>query len=166
VDFIAAIGNGGTLYRPQVIERIAPPDGDATYSLSPDVLGELPIGDENLAIIQEAMVSVVENSRGTARHVFANFPVNLAGKTGTAQDPPRDPHAWFGGYTFEGREDLPDIAGVVLLENAGEGSDWAAPVFKGILQLYFTGKRDPFPWETQVGVWETPEPEETETPEP
>lgn len=166
VNFVAAIGNGGTLYRPQVVERIAPPGGEPTYSFTPDKLGELPISDDSLQIIQDAMVSVVENTRGTARHVFANFPINLAGKTGTAQDIPRDPHAWFAGYTFEGREDLPDVAAVVILENAGEGSEMAAPVFKGILQLYFTGKRDPFPWETLPGVWKTPTPEETETPEP
>jgi penicillin-binding protein 2 len=166
VDFIAAVGNGGTLYRPQVVERIAPPDGEPSYTFTPEVRGSLPVSDENLQIIQDAMLSVVENSRGTARHVFANFPINLAGKTGTAQDTPRDPHSWFAGYTFEGREDRPDIAAVVILENAGEGSEIAAPVFKGILQLYFFGQRDTFPWEIQPGLWKTPTPEETETPEP
>jgi len=166
VDFIAAVGNGGTLYRPQVVERIAPPDGDPVYTFSPEVRGTLPVSAENLKVIQDAMVSVVENSRGTARHVFANFPIDLAGKTGTAQDTPRDPHAWFAGYTFEGREDMPDVAAVVILENAGEGSEVAAPVFKGLLQLYFFGRRDPFPWEIQPGLWKTPTPEATETPEP
>jgi penicillin-binding protein 2 len=166
VDFIAAVGNGGTLYRPQVVERIAPPDGDPVYTFSPEVRGTLPVSSANLKVIQDAMVSVVENSRGTARHVFANFPIDLAGKTGTAQDTPRDPHAWFTGYTFEGREDRPDIAAVVILENAGEGSEMAAPVFKGLLQLYFFGRRDPFPWEIQPGLWKTPTPELTETPEP
>lgn len=165
VDFIAAVGNGGTLYRPQVVERIAPPDGDPVYTFSPEVRGTLPVSAENLKVIQDAMVSVVENSRGTARHVFANFPIDLAGKTGTAQDTPRDPHSWFAGYTFEGREDRPDIAAVVILENAGEGSEVAAPVFKGLLQLYFFGRRDPFPWEIQPGLWKTPTPEVTETPE-
>lgn len=165
-NFIAAIGNGGTLYRPQVIEMITPPDGDPTYTFTPEEIGTLPISESTLLSIQEAMVSVVENSRGTAHRIFANFPIELAGKTGTAQDPPRDPHAWFAGYTFANREDKPDIAAVVILENSGEGSDIAAPVFKGILQQYFTGKRDPFPWEIQIGVWKTPTPEGTETPEP
>jgi penicillin-binding protein 2 len=164
-NFIAAVGNGGTLYRPQVVERITPPDGEATYTFSPEIIGNLPVSETNLGIIQGAMVSVVENSRGTARHIFANFPIDLAGKTGTAQDTPRDPHSWFAGYTYEGREDRPDVAAVVILENAGEGSEIAAPVFKGIMQLYFFGQRDPFPWEIQPGVWKTPTPEVTETPE-
>ena len=163
-DFIAAIGNGGTLYRPQIIEEIAPPDGTPSLTFSPEVRGELPISEENLKIIQEALVSVIENARGTAHRVFANFPINVAGKTGTAEDPPRNSHAWFAGYTYEGREDKPDIAAVVIIENGGEGSEISAPIFKGITQLYFFGQRDPFFWETMPGVWRTPTPEETEEP--
>ena len=165
-NFIAAIGNGGTLYRPQVVESIQPPDGDPSYTYSPEVIGTLPITEDTLLAIQEAMVSVVENSRGTAHRVFSNFPIEVAGKTGTAQDPPRDSHAWFAGYTFANREDKPDIAVVVVLENSGEGSEVAAPVVKGILQQYFTDKRDAFPWEVLPGVWKTPTPEVTETPAP
>ena len=166
VDFIAAIGNGGTLYRPQVVERIAPPDGDPAVIFKPEVRGKLPISAQTLQTIQEAMISVSENRRGTAHRVFANFPIDIAGKTGTAQDPPRDPHAWFAGYTFDERTDKPDVAAVVVLENAGEGSEVAAPIFKGLMQLYFFGKRDSFPWETLPGVWKTPTPEVTETPQP
>jgi penicillin-binding protein 2 len=165
-NFIAAISNGGTLYRPQIVESIQPPDGDPTYSFSPEIIGTLPITEDTLLAIQEGMVSVIENSRGTAYRVFSNFPFEVAGKTGTAQDPPRDPHAWFAGYTYADREDIPDIAIVVVLENAGEGSDIAAPVVKGILQQYFTDKRDAFPWEVLPGVWKTPTPEVTETPSP
>lgn len=165
-DLLAAIANGGTLYQPQVIESIQPPDGDPVYTFTPEVRGTLPITEDTLQTIQEALISVVENPRGTAHRTFANFPIEVAGKTGTAQDPPRDSHAWFAGYTYENREDKPDIAVVVILENSGEGSEVAAPVFKGILQQYFTGKRDPFGWEILPGVWKTPVPETTETPEP
>jgi penicillin-binding protein 2 len=165
-NFIAAVGNGGTLYRPQVVELIQPPDGDPTYTFTPEVLGTLPITEDTLLTIQDAMISVVENPRGTAHRVFANFPIELAGKTGTAQDPPRDSHAWFAGYTYANREDKPDVAVVAVLENAGEGSDIAAPVVRGILQQYFTGQRDTFPWEILPGVWKTPIPEVTETPAP
>ncbi|MGW8226752.1 MAG: penicillin-binding transpeptidase domain-containing protein [Anaerolineales bacterium] len=165
-DFIAAIGNGGTLYRPQVIESIQPPDGEPSLTFEPEVRGTLPITQDTLTAIQDAMVSVVENPRGTAHRVFSNFPIPLAGKTGTAQDPPRDSHAWFAAYTLADREGKPDVAVVVVLENAGEGSEVAAPIVKGILQQYFFEKRDPFPWEILPGVWKTPTPEVTETPEP
>ena len=164
--FTAALGNGGTLYKPQVVESITPPDGEPTFTFTPEATGTLPISPQTLQIIQDAMVSVVENPRGTAHHIFPNFEIPIAGKTGTAQDPPRDPHSWFAGYTFAEREDKPDIAVVVILENSGEGSDWAAPVFKGIVQSYFFGQRSTFPWESMPGVWREPTPEVTETPTP
>lgn len=171
--FMAAIGNGGTLYRPQVIEQIAAPGESPTFTFQPESLGSLPISPETLQALQEAMVLVVNNRRGTAYFVLGSYSQNyiaLAGKTGTAQDPPREPHAWFAGYTYEGRADRPDIAIAVVVENAGEGSEFAAPIFRGIVQLYFSGTRSPFPWESSVGVLRTPPPEETpsaeETPEP
>ena len=169
--FVAAIGNGGTLYRPQLIETIAPPGEAPTYVFAPQEIGQLPLSPENLKIIQDAMVSVVNNPRGTAYFVLGSYSQNyiaIAGKTGTAQDPPREPHAWFAGYTYEGRANKPDIAIAVVLENAGEGSEFAAPVFRGIAQLYFDGTRAKFPWEAAVGVLKTPtpDPDEEGTPEP
>ncbi len=161
--FIAAIGNGGTLYRPQLIERIAAPGEPPAYVFEPQVDGALPLKPENLQLLQQAMTSVVANRRGTAYYVLGsyskNYRIPIAGKTGTAQDPPRDPHAWFAGYTFAEREDRPDIAVVVLIENGGEGSEVAAPIFKGIVQTYFQGSRTAFPWEAGIGVWRTPTPE-------
>ncbi len=163
-DFVAAVGNGGTLYKPTVIEKIVPPSGDPSYTFTSTVSGRLPISDTVLTTIQQAMVSVITDPHGTAHQVFPNFPYAVAGKTGTAEDPPRDSHAWFVGYTFENRSDKPDIAVAIVLENQGEGSEWAAPIFRGIVQLYYSGQRSNFPWETQPGVRKTPTPAVTDTP--
>lgn len=163
-NFVAAVGNGGTLYRPQVVEQIAPAGGQPTYTFEPEVRGELPVSEQNLQIIQDAMVSVIANRRGTAYREFINFRIPLAGKTGTAQDTPRDPHAWFAGYTFAENPDRPDIAAAVVVENSGDGSEFAAPIFRRVMEAYFFGRPlTPYPWEQQIGV---PRPEPTETPTP
>jgi penicillin-binding protein 2 len=174
-DFIAAVGNGGTLYTPHVINQIVPVVGDPTYVFTPTVRGTLPISSENLAIVTDAMVSVVMNPRGTAYRTSA-FGLNsfvtstgipVAAKTGTAESGFGDPHAWFAGYTFAERENRPDIAVAVLVENGGEGSVVAAPIFRRVLEIYFLGSPQiRYPWEAQVGVVATPTPEETETATP
>lgn len=181
VRYVAAIGNGGTLYRPQLVDRLENAEGETLQEFQPEIQGRLPVSDETLAAIQQAMVGVVRNGRvvrnlrATAYTRFLGLDIDVAGKTGTAETGDfTDPHAWFVGYTFEEREDLPDIAVVVMLEFQGEGSDWAAPVFRRIVESYFKGTPiSKYWWEERIRVakTETPEPEEgegegTPTPEP
>ena len=161
--FVAAIGNGGKLYKPFLIERIQSAEGDVSYQGEPEVAGTLPLTPETLATLQQAMTQVIRADRGTARRAFLGLNLELAGKTGTAESGIEDPHAWFAGYTNEGREDKPDIAVAVLVENQGEGSDWAAPIFRRVVESYFFGApRSLYRWEEQIGVPR----EETPTPEP
>lgn len=175
--YVAAIGNGGTLYRPQIVSRIQSPEGEVIQQFAPDPQGQLPLSAENLAAIQQAMVGVVRDRKGTARNKFLGLNLNIAGKTGTATTGDfSDPHAWFVGYTFEGREDKPDIAVAVLVEFQGEGSTWAAPIFRRVVESYFFGRPITlYPWEARIGVRKTPTPTptpesgappETATPEP
>jgi len=170
---VAAIGNGGTLYRPQLVESVQNAEGLVSQQFSPDPAATLPVKPETLEAVREGMRQVITWPRGTAYRRFLNFPIAVAGKTGTADSGGAEPHAWFAGYTFEGREDKPDIAVVVLAEYQGQGSDWAAPIFRRVLEAYFFGQAFmPYPWESQIGVTreptDTPGPEEllTETPAP
>ena len=159
--FMAAIGNGGTLYQPQLIDRILPPDGKATYVFEPNATGKIPLSSETLKALQEAMVGVIRSTKpvGTAWHQFTGLDIQVAGKTGTATSGYGQPHAWFAGYTFEGREDKPDIAVAVVLDNAGEGSAYAAPIFRRIVELYFSGQPQKlYWWESTYGVTRTPVP--------
>ncbi len=176
--FVAALGNGGTLYRPQVVESIQPIEGPPTLIFKPEATGVLPVTPERLQLIREAMIEVVKNPLGTASFRLRGIQVPVAGKTGTAESGSGRPHAWFAGYTlceeavdqFPICKDKPDIAIVVVLENQGEGSDWAAPVFKRIIETYYYGSPRTIYWfESNFGVTETPTPFggiPTETPEP
>ena len=176
--FIAALGNGGTLYRPQLVESIQPIEGAPTLVFKPEATGVLPVTPERLQLIREAMISVVEDTLGTAHFRLRGIQVPVAGKTGTAESGSGRPHAWFAGYTlceeavdqYPVCKDKPDIAIAIILENQGEGSDWAAPVFKRIIETYYFGSPRTIYWfESNFGVTETPTPFggiPTETPEP
>ncbi|MCI0521939.1 MAG: hypothetical protein L0Z70_16965 [Chloroflexi bacterium] len=166
--FIAAVGNGGTLYRPQVVESIKPPDGEATFTFTPEAQGKLPMSEENLKVLQDALRGVIvsKDPYGTAWHRFTGLDLFIAGKTGTAQSGSGDPHAWFAGYTDEGREDKADIAIAVVVENIGEGSDYAAPIFRRVVEIYYYGRPTRlYPWESGFYIVRPPETAE-ETPAP
>jgi penicillin-binding protein 2 len=81
--------------------------------------------------------------------------IPVAGKTGTAQSGIGTlPHAWFAGYTFFNEEDarMGNIAVAVIIENEGEGSDYAAPIFRYIVEAYVYGSpQNTFVWFGPIG---------------
>jgi penicillin-binding protein 2 len=137
-NMLAAVGNGGTLYRPQLVRRIVEPIGPEQVN-QPEVLTRLSISPEHLAVIRRGLEGVVSGPHGTAREAFEGMAFTAAGKTGTAETGQEKPHAWFSGYA---PADAPQIAVAVLLEHAGEGSEQAAPLFRQVVEAYFARQSD------------------------
>ncbi len=151
--FMAAIANGGTLYRPQIVESIQPVEGDPLLVFKPEARGTLLLRPENLDILKEALLMVTQNKRGTATFNLRGLQFDVAGKTGTAQSGNGLSHAWFAGYTLnEENTGLPDIAIAVIVENIGEGSDYAVPLFRAMVEAYYYGspQRPYYDW-GQIG---------------
>lgn len=168
-QYVAAVANGGTLYRPRVIDRIgAAPDGSIGEEVyQPETVGQLPVSMESLEAIRQGMEGATQRAGGTATHRFAGLTVPVAGKTGTAQAPGATslPHSWFAGYApsdchlrADGAAGCEEqIAMVVMIENAGEGSSVAAPLFRQVVEAYFGLPETPLP-PSALPATLTPEP--------
>jgi penicillin-binding protein 2 len=147
--FVAAIANGGTLYRPQIIEKIQPVEGDPTLMFKPEARGTLPLSKEHLDILREAMLMVTQNPIGTAHFNLRGMQFTVAGKTGTAESGNGKSHAWFTGYTLNASNtNKPDIAIAVIVENGGEGSVIAVPIFRAMVETYYHGSPDRYDYQT------------------
>lgn len=163
INMITAVANGGTLYRPQVVQRIGEGGGAPEETLPTEIIGQVPISQEYLTVVQESLYAVTTQAGGTAVHRFRNMIVPVAGKTGTAEVPPiyredgtlnEEPTAWFAAYApavptpdLEEIPDEPEIAVVVMIENAGEGADVAVPITRRVLEIYYKIlPLTPYPW--------------------
>lgn len=161
----ATVANGGTVYKPGMIETVRDPDGHIIEQFQPTVLDRFEGQGKNLEIIKEGLIEAVNGRRGTARRARLDN-ITVAGKTGTAQvvrlkqykhlkeeDIPykyRD-HAWF---TCFAPAERPEIAVTVLVEHGLHGGSAAAPIAKAVLEKYFA-RRAPKNEKTGTGPTET-----------
>jgi penicillin-binding protein 2 len=140
-NMVAAIANGGTLYRPRLVKAILPAEGEEVKPLPSEVIRKLPVAPEHLAIIRAGMRDTVAATYGSAYWSLRQPSLTIAGKTGTAEfSGPRDSrgrlptHAVFVGYAPH--ED-PQIAVAVIVYGGGEGSQTAAPVAADLMKAFF-----------------------------
>ncbi len=140
----AAVANGGTVYRPYVVQQVGGFDGtEVVERVEPEVLSTLDFAPGVLQTLQAGMCGVVEDDTfGTAYRVFENARYTVCGKTGTAEQNPNPPNAWFISYA---PADNPQIATVVMVATSREGSEVAAPITRRILDVYFGAQIEPFP---------------------
>jgi len=144
---VSAVANGGTLYRPQFVESIGLIGEAPSVTFDTEIIGQIPVSAEHLEAIRQGMRGVViDMALGTAEGRLGSMQVAVAGKTGTAQTPApgEPPHAWFAGFA---PFDDPEIAVVVLIENSGQGSGVAAPIFRRIVERYYDTRVLDYPYE-------------------
>jgi penicillin-binding protein 2 len=133
-----SIANGGTIWQPRLVSRILNVDGSVAKDYPPVEKGKIPTTPERLAVIKAALLQVTTSPTGTAASVFKGFTPPIGGKTGTAEQrssTSSDPHSWFASY-YPAQN--PELAGVVMVEQGGEGGDVAAPITKAIYTKYAT----------------------------
>ncbi len=158
LTMVSAIANGGTIYRPWVVRKVAALSGEVLEEYEPEAIRQIPVKPETLTFIRQAMLGVVNEGTGGRAKVPG---IPIGGKTGTAQVVRKGEgkghaelkdHGWFVSFA---PVDNPQIAVVVLVENGGFGGLVAAPVAKAVYEAAL-GPRQPF---ATQGIAEAKEPD-------
>lgn len=124
-QLVSVFATEGNLPRPHIIKKIG--DSDIGVPKPKPVA----VSKKNLDIIKAAMRQVVDSDAGTGQRARVKG-LKIAAKTGTAQSPQGEPHAWFVGYA---PADKPKVSLVVLIEHGGHGGYIAADIAKKILEF-------------------------------
>jgi penicillin-binding protein 2 len=146
-SFYSMLANGGKIVRPHMFywdqepgTRRSGPLVRRRYSAPPPV--DSRINPDALSAVQDGLYGATHGSTGTATTVFSTFPIQIAGKTGTAEKvvpeiTPYDttPQSWFCGYAMT--QPVSELAVCVVIENGGFGAEAAAPAALQIFRAYF-----------------------------
>jgi penicillin-binding protein 2 len=143
-NMMAAVANGGKLFRPRIVSKVESADGTTVREYGPELIRTIQLKPDTLTRVRNALADVVKAGTGG----MARTPViEVAGKTGTAQVIEmkaaylkseqlayfnRD-HAWFVAYA---PAQNPQIAVAVLVEHGGHGGDAAAPMAKKVFEKF------------------------------
>lgn len=130
---VSEVANGGIQYKPFIVSRIDNLGGTPYKIFAPEQTGTLEVSKTTLDLIREGMRNVAEES-GTAGSLFAGFPVQVAGKTGTAENFSGRDHGWFVAFA---PYDHPRIVIAVLTEQGGFGASSSGPIVRAMLEEFF-----------------------------
>jgi penicillin-binding protein 2 len=130
----AAIANGGDVVRPHVGLTVEDPRGRVVQEISPAPQRHLAINAQDRQAILEGIHMAAQSPGGTSYPVFGNFPIPIAGKTGTAQRIGQQDQSW---YVALAPYPNPQIAVATTIEQGGFGVESAAPAARQILEAYF-----------------------------
>ena len=130
---MAEIAADGKRYQPYLVQKIMSHDGKLVKKFEPVLLGQLQVSQDIISLVQHGLKGVTKY--GTAAFIFGkDFPIDIAGKTGTAENPHGKDHGWFVAY---GPFDNPSVVVAVIVEQGGFGAQSAVPIGKKILEAVF-----------------------------
>ena len=135
----AAIANGGTIWKPTIAKAIVKTDGTVVKAIEKEKLGSLPTDKKTISFLKASLREVVVS--GTGAGVFSGFPIEISGKTGTAQVFGRNPNggekadtSWFAAY---GPTKKPRFAVVMMVSQGGFGASTSGVGVKKIYETIF-----------------------------
>lgn len=132
--YIATLANGGTRYKMHLIDKVKSADGSVTQQTEEVVENIMEIDRENLDAVYEGMRLVTQGSKGTLRNVFKDFPIDVAAKSGTAEENKNNSsHSWFVGFA---PYDNPQIAVTVMIPFGDVSGSPAAVTARNIIGEY------------------------------
>ena len=133
----AAIANGGTIWKPTIAKAIVKTDGTVVKAIEKEKLGSIPADKKTISFLKASLREVVIS--GTGAGVFSGFPIEISGKTGTAQVFGRNPNgrekadtSWFAAY---GPTKKPRFAVVMMVSQGGFGASTSG---LGVRKIYET----------------------------
>lgn len=131
VSMMMAVATQGTLYRLYSIDKIVDVNGNVHTQAIPRVVRTIPLKQSTWDAIHQSLGDVVNQGTGQATRIPY---LDVYGKTGTAQNPHGEDHAWFAGYAgYKGEK--PSVAICVFVENGGHGGVVAGPIVRHMLEV-------------------------------
>ena len=127
---MSGVVSRGDLWKPYLIERVMDSNNQTLFETKPTLMREIKCNDSTWDRILYALKLVVDKGTGRVSKVRH---LDVYGKTGTAQNPHGEDHAWFlaaAGY----RGEKPRLAVCVFVENGGNGGSAAAPIARKIIE--------------------------------
>jgi len=130
-NLITTIATEGEIYNLHLVKKIISVDGKTVKEIKPEIYKKVDFSPDTFQIIKEGLRQTILKGTGWRANIKE---LEVAGKTGTAQNPQGETHAWFIGFApYEN----PEVCITVFIENGGEGGEAAAPIARAMLEKYF-----------------------------
>ncbi|MEN3012108.1 MAG: penicillin-binding protein 2 [Dictyoglomus thermophilum] len=127
------IATEGMLYKPHLVSKIIGVDGSEEI-VKPELIGKVNISPSSWSVLKKGMRKVVDEGTGLATRIPG---VNISGKTGTAENPHGESHAWFSCFF---PSENPQYVVTVFVEHGKSGGGRAAPIAKKVIEYIVKGE--------------------------